>query len=101
MAIGKTEVGSFLFNLAIVMLCCEPLIQFLVQSFSGYAASSAAYLMFEVQMKNLAFIAPMFQKDVFNYIILAMFGLTCIVSMLAPRPSSSSRLSSCSTTMRR
>eukprot|EP00605_Chrysophyceae_sp_TOSAG23-4_P001708 GSChrysophyteH1.ASY1.ANO1.1877.1 assembled CDS len=85
MAIGKTEVGSFLFNLAIVMLCCEPLIQFLVQSFSGYAASSAAYLMFEVQMKNLAFFAPMFQKDVFNYIILAMFGLTCIVLMLAPR----------------
>ena len=85
MAVGKTEVNSFLFNLAIVMLCCAPLVHFLTFSFSGYASYSSAYLLFDVQIKNVAFFAPMFQKHIFTYIILGMFGLTTLVLAFKPK----------------
>jgi len=78
MAVGKTEINSFLFNLAVVMLCATPLVHFCVQSFSGYASYSDAYLMFDVQIRNMAFFAPMFQKHMFTYILLSMFGITAV-----------------------
>ena len=85
MAVAKTEVNSFLFNLAVVMLCSAPLVHFLSQSFSGYASYSSAYLLFDVQIKNMSFFAPMFQQHIFTYIILGMCGLTTLVLAFKPR----------------
>lgn len=85
MAVGKTEINSFLFNLAIVMLCTIPLVHFCVQSFSGYASYSDAYLMFDVQIRNMSFFAPMFQKHYFTYILLGMFGLTSLYLLVKPK----------------
>lgn len=84
MAPGKTEVNSFLFNLAVLMLCTYPLVHFVVRSFSGYASYAQAYLLFEVQMGNMAFFRDMFRKHAFDYITLGMSGLTLIGLLLRP-----------------
>ena len=85
MALGKTEMNSFLFNLAVVMLCTTPLVHFCTQSFSGYASYTSAFFIFDVQIRNMAFYAPMFQKHVFTYIIIFMFGLTGLWLLLRPQ----------------
>ncbi len=78
MVVGKTEITSFMFNVSIILLCTAPLVHFVTSAFSGYTAYSDAYLVFEVQIKNMAFFAPMFQKYIFTYIILAMAALTTL-----------------------
>ena len=88
MAMGKTSINSFLFNLAIVMLCTTPLVHFCVISFSGYASYSDAYLLFNVQMGNMAFFSKMFQKHIFTYTILGMAFITTCILYYRPKDTS-------------
>ena len=67
------------------MLCTIPLVHFCVHSFSGYASYSDAYFLFDVQIGNMSFFAPMFQQNYFTYIMLSMYGLTSLYLLAKPK----------------
>ena len=85
MKVGKTYMSSFMFNIALVLLCALPVVQFAQEAFSDYAADSEIRIIFGVQVQNLTFFSKFFVKNVFIYIFLSIFVLTGIYLACRPR----------------
>ena len=85
MKVGKTYMSSFMFNIALVLLCALPVVQFAQEAFSDYAANSQIRIIFGVQVQNLTFFSKFFVKNVFIYIFLSIFVLTGIYLACRPR----------------
>jgi len=78
MKLGKTYMSSFMFNIALVLLCALPVVQFTTTAFSDYARFTTIYQVMGIQVKYMKFFNFFWEKDVFVYALLIMAGLTSI-----------------------
>mmetsp|Transcript_15255 Transcript_15255/g.42237 ORF Transcript_15255/g.42237 Transcript_15255/m.42237 type:complete len:554 (-) Transcript_15255:106-1767(-) len=85
MKIGKTYMSSFMFNIALVLLCALPVVQFSQEAFSDYAAFSEIRQIFGVQIQYLQFFNFFWTKQIFIYIFMAITVLTSIYLACRPR----------------
>ncbi|KAL7567147.1 hypothetical protein ACA910_009473 [Epithemia clementina (nom. ined.)] len=85
MKIGKTYMSSFMFNIALVLLCALPVVQFSQEAFSDYAAFSEIRQIYGVQVQNLKFFSRFWTKNVFIFMFLAFFLLTGVYLACRPR----------------
>lgn len=81
---GKTLMNSFVFNVALVLLCCLPAVQFCTDAFSVYARQSDADVIFGQQFKYLKFFRYFWQYNVFLFIIIIFFFLSLIYFSIFP-----------------
>ena len=89
MKLNKTYMSSFLFNVALILLCALPVVQFSVTAFQDYARYTTINQVFNVQLKYLKFFGWFWQKKFFEYSLLAISLLTCVYLGCKPRDSSS------------
>jgi len=90
MKVGKTYMSSFMFNMALVLLCALPVVQFCQQAFADYAAFAQIRQLFGVQIQFLQFFTWFFANDVFIYVFFAISILTAIYLMWKPNDQSTS-----------
>lgn len=90
MKLNKTYMSSFLFNIALVLLCALPVVQFSVSAFQDYARNTTINQVVNVQLKYLKFFGWFWQNQVFEYALLVIVLLTCIYLGCRPRDSSGS-----------
>jgi len=84
MAINKTYMSSFLFNISLILLCVIPVIQFTAAAFGDYARYTNISQIFGVQIQYLKFFQYFWVNKVFEYAWLVIAFLTSIY--LACRP---------------
>jgi LMBR1 domain-containing protein 1 len=89
MKLNKTYMSSFLFNVALILLCALPVVQFSVTAFQDYARYTTINQVFNVQVKYLKFFGWFWQKKFFEYSLLAISLVTCVYLGCKPRDSSS------------
>lgn len=82
---GRTYMSSFLFNTALVLLCSVPTVQFSTYAFAAYARNSTALQVFGTQIRYLKFFGLFFEKNIFVYALLVVFGLTSLYLVAKPR----------------
>ena len=85
MKVGKTYMSSFMFNIALVLLCALPVVQFCQDAFSDYAAFSNIRQIFGVQIQYLQFFSFFWTTNIFVYIFLAICVLTSIYLGCKPK----------------
>jgi len=90
MKVGKTYMSSFMFNMALVLMCALPVVQFSQVAFADYAAFAQIRQMFGVQVQYLQFFTLFFANDVFIYVFFAISILTAIYLMISPKDQSTS-----------
>jgi LMBR1 domain-containing protein 1 len=90
MKLNKTYMSSFLFNIALVLLCALPVVQFSVSAFEDYAANSTVNQMFNVQLEYIKFFGWFWRSNFFVYALLVLILLTCIYLGCRPRDTSGS-----------
>jgi LMBR1 domain-containing protein 1 len=73
-----THHNSFFFNIALVLMCVLPVVQFCTQAFSSYARLTDAGLLFGTQIQNLRFFRYLWQTNAFIYALLSIAGLSVI-----------------------
>jgi LMBR1 domain-containing protein 1 len=86
---NKTYMSSFLFNVALILLCALPVVQFSVTAFQEYARYTTINQVVNVQLKYLKFFGWFWQNKFFEYALLAISLLTCVYLGCKPRDSSS------------
>jgi LMBR1 domain-containing protein 1 len=84
MIVGKTYMSSFMFNLALVLLCALPVVQFCTKAFADYVRFSTARQIFGTQIENLPFFDFFWKNDVFIYAFLVIVFLTALVLLCKP-----------------
>lgn len=85
MKVGKTYMSSFMFNIALVLLCALPVVQFSQDAFADYAAFATVRQLFGVQVHYLRFFTFFWDRNIFVYIFLAMTFLTSLYLWCKPR----------------
>jgi LMBR1 domain-containing protein 1 len=90
MKVGKTYMSSFLFNLALVLLCALPVVQFCQQAFADYAAFAEIRQLFGVQIQYLQFFSIFWKNDIFIYIFFVISILTALYLARTPKDQSAS-----------
>lgn len=85
MRVGKTYMSSFMFNIALVLLCALPVVQFAQEAFSEYAAYSTIRQIFGVQVQYLDFFQWFFTKKIFIYILMGVAFLSGLYLWCRPR----------------
>jgi LMBR1 domain-containing protein 1 len=90
MKVGKTYMSSFLFNLALVLLCALPVVQFCQQAFADYAAFAEIRQLFGVQIQYLQFFSVFWRNDIFIYIFFVISILTALYLARQPNDQSAS-----------
>lgn len=85
MIIGKTYMSSFMFNIALVLLCALPVVQFAQDAFSDYARFSTIRQIFGVQAQNLIFFGWWWKNNVFIYMFLGLSALSFVYLLCKPR----------------
>jgi LMBR1 domain-containing protein 1 len=70
MELHKTLMNSFLFNLALVLLCVLPVVQFSTNAFSMYARLTSADVLFGSTIRYLRFFRYFWQYNAFLFAIL-------------------------------
>ena len=75
---GKTLLNSFIFNVQLVLLCVLPTVQFSTNAFNAYAVYTSATVIFGTQMNYIQGFRFFFQYNVFLFMLLGFFGLSCI-----------------------
>lgn len=90
MKYNKTYMSSFLFNIALVLLCALPVVQFSVSAFQDYARNTTISQVVNVQLEYLKFFGWFWQNKVFEYALLVILLLTCIYLGCRPRDNSAS-----------
>lgn len=90
MKVGKTYMSSFLFNLALVLMCALPVVQFCQLAFADYAAFAQIRQLFGVQINYLTFFSIFWTKDIFVYIFFVISVLTAIYLARKPNDQSAS-----------
>merc|ERR1719362_1111736 len=88
MAVNKTYMSSFLFNVSLILLCVVPVIQFTATSFSDYARYSNISQIFSVQIQYLKFFKYFWVYKIFEYAWLIIAFLTGIYLALKPKDES-------------
>lgn len=84
MKYGATYMSSFLFNIALVLLCSVPVVQFSVNAFADYARYTNIIQTFGVQIKNLQFFRFFFEAQIFENVLLLMTIWTAGYLILKP-----------------
>lgn len=74
--------SSFLVNSALILLCSTAVVQFCTQAFEGYARDTAIQEVFGNEIFFLESARPIFQNNVFIYILLAFSALTAVYLMI-------------------
>lgn len=88
MKVGKTYMSSFMFNIALVMMCALPVVQFCQEAFADYTSFADIRQIFGVQIQYLQFFSVFWTRQIFVYIF---FGISVITSIyLARQPSDQS-----------
>lgn len=90
MKVGKTYMSSFLFNLALVLLCALPVVQFCQQAFADYAAFAEIRQLFGVQIQYLQFFSAFWRNDIFIYVFFVISILTALYLARTPKDQSAS-----------
>jgi LMBR1 domain-containing protein 1 len=90
MKVGKTYMSSFLFNLALVLMCALPVVQFCQQAFADYAAFAEIRQIFGVQIQYLKFFSIFWRNDIFIYIFFVISILTGLYLARKPNDQSAS-----------
>jgi LMBR1 domain-containing protein 1 len=85
MVVGKTYMSSFMFNLALVLLCALPVVQFCTEAFADYARFTTIRQIFGVQVENLQFFSIFWTNKIFIYALFAIIFLTAIFLWCRPR----------------
>jgi LMBR1 domain-containing protein 1 len=85
---SKTYMSSFLFNIALVLLCALPVVQFCQEAFADYAAFSTIRQLFGVQVQNLTFFGWFWTNKVFIYIFMACAVLSTLYLWCRPKDKS-------------
>jgi LMBR1 domain-containing protein 1 len=85
-----TYLNSLLFNLAIILLCTIPVIQFCTMAFADYARFSDIYQVFDVQISYLHFFSEFQLNKVFVYIIFITSLITLLYILWRPRDTGAS-----------
>ena len=90
MKVGKTYMSSFMFNMALVLLCALPVVQFSQAAFADYAAFAEIRQLFGVQIQYLQFFTWFFANDVFIWIFFVISILTALYLIYKPNDQSTS-----------
>jgi len=85
MKAGKTYMSSFMFNIALVLLCALPVVQFCQDAFGDYAANSEIRQIFGIQIEYLQFFSFFWTNNIFVYILMGFAVMASIY--LGCRPS--------------
>lgn len=78
MKVGRTYMSSFMFNIALVLFCALPVVQFATEAFSEYARNTTIIQLFGIQIENLDFFNYFWTNNVFIYAFLAISFLTLV-----------------------
>lgn len=78
MQVGKTYMSSFMFNVALVLLCALPVVQFTTTAFSDYARYTTVAQVMGIQVQYLKFFGWFWQNNLFVYILLGIALLTSL-----------------------
>ncbi|KAL7543472.1 hypothetical protein ACHAXR_012753 [Thalassiosira sp. AJA248-18] len=78
MKLNKTYMSSFLFNIALVLLCALPVVQFSVTAFQDYARNTTINQVVNVQLKYLKFFGWFWRNQVFEIALMCLVLLTCL-----------------------
>jgi len=78
MAVGKTYMSSFLFNIALVLLCALPVVQFTTTAFSDYARFTTVGQVYGIQIMYMKFFNWFWKSKIFVYILVIVTGLTTL-----------------------
>ena len=81
---NKTYMSSFLFNIALLLLCSIPVVQFATEAFAEYARNTTALQVFGTQIRYMKFFSFFFLNNVFIYAFLIMCLLTFLYLMVKP-----------------
>lgn len=84
MVVGKTYMSSFMFNLALVLLCSLPVVQFCTEAFADYARFTTVRQLFGVQISNLQFFSLFWNNKIFIYAFLGISVLTALFLWCKP-----------------
>jgi LMBR1 domain-containing protein 1 len=85
MIVGKTYMSSFMFNIAMILLCSLPVVQFATTAFSDYARNTTIRQIFGVQIENLKFFGWFWQNNVFVYCFVLMSVFSALYLWCRPR----------------
>ena len=80
----QTYMNSFLFNVCLLLLCSVSITQFCNNAFNDYVAFTDIDLIFSVQIKYLKFFKYFYAYHVFEYLLLGMFGVSCVYLIVKP-----------------
>jgi len=78
MKVGGTLMSSFLFNVALILLSTQAVIQFCAQAFAVYAESTEVQDIFGNEVEHLWGLSVLYIENVFIYAWLAVAGLTSL-----------------------
>lgn len=70
--------SSMMFNLALVLICALPVVQFCTVAFSDYAKYSTIRQLFSVQMNYIPFFSLFWKNNIFIYALYAIMILTVL-----------------------
>lgn len=90
MKVGKTYMSSFMFNMALVLMCALPVVQFSQEAFADYAAFTQIRQMLGVQVQYLQFFTYFFANNVFIYVFFVISILTALYLIKSPKDQSTS-----------
>ena len=78
MKVGGTLMSSFLFNVALILLSTQAVIQFCAQAFAVYAEQTEVQDIFGNEIEHLWGLKFLYVENVFIYSLLAVSGLTAL-----------------------
>ena len=78
MRVGGTLMSSFLFNVALILLSTQAVIQFCAQAFAVYAESTEVQDIFGNEVEHLWGLKYLYIENVFIYALLGFVGLTSL-----------------------
>jgi LMBR1 domain-containing protein 1 len=87
---GKTYMSSFMFNIALVLMCALPVVQFCQEAFAEYTSFADIRQIFGVQVQYLTFFSIFWTQNIFIYIFFAVSILTSIYLARQPNDTSAS-----------
>lgn len=80
----KTFVNAMLFNLALVLLCVLPVVQFASDAFADYSRLTSSGVLFGSQIKHMEFFRHFFENKVFLYALLGVTAISLVYFIMSP-----------------
>ena len=82
MRVGNTLMSSFLFNVALILLATQAVIQFCAQAFAVYAEQTDVQGIFGNEIEHLWGLKYLYTENVFIYTFLGVIGVTVLFVMV-------------------